>query len=68
MTVDMLAATFFWPEGALIGPPPSHPDEPGPLPATPTSPGEVEPAEGFWSAMMHHLWRGSPAPARIIAP
>ncbi len=73
MTVDLLAATF-WPEGTLFGALHPHPHELEPAPegldARPERP-PVPPeaadaaarAEGFWAAMVRHLWRPSDTPA-----
>ncbi len=60
MTVDMLAATFFWPEGTLLGSRHPQPDDaPAAEPETEAA-AEAERPEGFWSAVMRHLWRPAP--------
>ncbi len=68
MTVDMLAATFFWPEGTLMGPQPPHDGGDGTdAPAERHDPtDEAVAAEPFWSAVMRHLWR--PPATRPAAP
>ncbi len=63
MTVDMLAATFFWPEGTLPGPRHPQPDEPAAEPGTEAAE-DAERPEGFWSAVMRHLWRPASRPGR----
>ena len=66
MTVDLLAATFFWPEGALLGCRHPHPDEMEPSIAIPERADEADAAaraEGFWAAVVRHLWRTSDTPA-----
>ena len=66
MTVDMLAATFFWPEGTLLGSRHPHPDD---APAAETQAEEAEHPErpeNFWSAVTRPLWR--PAPRPVLPP
>ena len=64
MTVDMLAATFFWPEGTLLGAQglSAHHGQPAEAAgdATPTEePSEVADAaaDGFWATVARNLWR-----------
>lgn len=62
MTVDMLAATFFWPEGALLGS--HHPDAGGDAPAPSDRPQDEAPEhEGFWAAVKRNLWRPAAEPS-----
>ena len=69
MTVDMLAATFFWPEGRLLGA--QHPEDPAPGGADAArGPGAEAPPEddGFWAAVMRNLWRPAADPSTAAAP
>ena len=70
MTVDMLAATFFWPEGTLLGAqglPAHHAHPPGGVADAipPGEPCEAEDAaivaDGFWATVARNLWRPSGA-------
>ena len=68
MTVDMLAATFFWPEGTLLGSRQPDPDGEAAPAAEPAAAAEAaEQPGGFWPAVMRHLRRPAPA-ARAAAP
>lgn len=56
MTVDMLAATFFWPEGTLLGS--RHPDDTASAEdPVPVAPDEAPEDDGFWATVMRNLWR-----------
>ena len=71
MTVDMLAATFFWPEGTLLGSIPPHPDgaEAAPVPSAGHEAADwAAEAEGFWPAVLRHLWRPSGRRSTVVAP
>lgn len=62
MTVDMLAATFFWPEGMLLGA--QHPEAAADESAAAAieAPEDAAPgADGFWAAVMRNLWRPASA-------
>ncbi|RYB07626.1 hypothetical protein D3272_00380 [Lichenibacterium ramalinae] len=63
MTVDMLAATFFWPEGTLLGA--QHPENAtdGAAPQTAFPDDDAPERDGFWAGVMRHLWRPAPAPS-----
>lgn len=64
MTVDMLAATFFWPEGTVLGTQglPPHRGLPPDDAATaasddPSGADETAVADGFWATVARNLWR-----------
>jgi hypothetical protein len=73
MTIDMLAATFFWPEGTLLGAQglPPHdglPPQQGLSQArdpsrAATAADEAAVAEGFWATVARNLWRPAGAPS-----
>ena len=70
MTVDMLAATFFWPEGTVLGAqglPPRRGLAPDDADATasdgPFGADEAAVADGFWATMARNLWRPASGPS-----
>lgn len=63
MTVDMLTATFFRPEGERLGSDPEgvEPTERG----VPEADLGSEHQEGFWSSVMRHLRRTAPVATEV---
>lgn len=69
MTVDMLAATFFWPEGTLLGvqalPPDADPETPR---GDAVEGADGAPEDGFWATVARNLWRSGAAPSTTTVP
>ncbi len=66
MTVDMLAATFFWPEGLLLGPEPSLSDPPEETRSGQADVDHAAEAPGFWSVLKRLF--GAAVPSSETAP